>query len=1097
MRVGGSLSFVRYASAANDEGLLGHSALCPYLFACSLVPGSAVPWFCSFVRLFSVPQRNIIMLQQAQPTNPPSNRWALDHLPVLARLIWLASLLLLGGLAFLPVLNIGGMPAAPLISMAHWIFGMGALVLVCELLLAAQRLFQQTQASTVAAHHYLRIRTPNPHTSAGTRSEQKPDGADFWYAAHRLFPERQSAAGPWLATTLSARPDEPIEFGAVIGGGSADLHQQWQAALRQLIIGHCSEASVDSPPDPLANAIQQALGTAGTTLAWAEFLLPHHPSFPLRIPESATADLLGPLLAQLRPRAGMVRYSEAQIVSQPRHDWRSDGFGWRSAAHRRLLQLRNKTQIGSLNSDVQALERKLNDPASNVVLRIVLVADQRAAAQQMLGEIGSVLGQYAQRSGQYNQRFVCASQGFVDLSDVPSAAPQRLPWRAWVGAILIGCVLARIAWQWPIGLVPLLPLPTWLFPLLRTLFALLWLFAPVLVAMAQLRGSTQARQIHWRNRLVARAPRIAPPLPLLLPMPAWWSPVILSAGELGGIWHLPSPNLGGLVRWLPARHLPAPPHAFIDNPTISVPTGQSSRRLRIGHALRSDGRFAAIGPSLYDLRTIGHLTAGMGAGKSRFFANLCNQLMDEGFTLIDGKGDDAGNLTATVRQYIPREDEWRVVLLDITDTDWPIGVNPLAGIAIETPGAVDRVTAQIQSIFARIDPEGWSAAPGMQQFLDMSTRLVVETVPQPTIAHVKQALIDEAYRKKLLAQSTKSEVNTFWQIIYPSSSDQQKTSMNALMRRFDKLLLADVVRTLITQGQPTFRFHDAIAKQLIVLCPIPHVTYGPLAATAAMLLFQSFLRDAFERPGSATTRRDYPLIVDEFQVLVEHGATQDVAVAITQLRSLGIPTLYAHQAMAQVGDLRDLMLINAENRILMRTQEPDASMYASHYAAAGLSGADIASQEPSEHQYARFVVGGQVVGPISMVPLAWPSALNIALEPYHGPDWQAIQPSSYPAVGTRPLEEDVSAYDQQLLALIYATPYRDELAQRLAKRLSDEEWQLMQSRWAAIARAQRQYILDHPGCIPERNERVRWLSRLGYARPRLLAEAEFLRIRCA
>jgi hypothetical protein len=53
----------------------------------------------------------------------------------------------------------------------------------------------------------------------------------------------------------------------------------------------------------------------------------------------------------------------------------------------------------------------------------------------------------------------------------------------------------------------------------------------------------------------------------------------------------------------------------------------------------------------------------------------------------------------------------------------------------------------------------------------------------------------------------------------------------------------------------------------------------------------------------------------------------------------------------------------------------------------------------------------------------------------------------------------------------------------------------MNSRWAAIARVQRQYILDHPGCIPERNERVRWLSRLGYARPRLLAEAEFLRIR--
>jgi len=39
--------------------------------------------------------------------------------------------------------------------------------------------------------------------------------------------------------------------------------------------------------------------------------------------------------------------------------------------------------------------------------------------------------------------------------------------------------------------------------------------------------------------------------------------------------------------------------------------------------------------------------------------------------------------------------------------------------------------------------------------------------------------------------------------------------------------------------------------------------------------------------------------------------------------------------------------------------------------------------------------------------------------------------------------------------------------------------------------------LQNPGCIPNRDERVRWLSRLGYARPRLLAESEFLRIRRA
>jgi hypothetical protein len=66
-----------------------------------------------------------------------------------------------------------------------------------------------------------------------------------------------------------------------------------------------------------------------------------------------------------------------------------------------------------------------------------------------------------------------------------------------------------------------------------------------------------------------------------------------------------------------------------------------------------------------------------------------------------------------------------------------------------------------------------------------------------------------------------------------------------------------------------------------------------------------------------------------------------------------------------------------------------------------------------------------------------------------------------------------------------------------ANQLSGTQWSLLCERWCAISAAQRQYILNHPGCIPDRDERVRWLSRLGYARPRLLAEAEQLRMQAA
>jgi hypothetical protein len=295
----------------------------------------------------------------------------------------------------------------------------------------------------------------------------------------------------------------------------------------------------------------------------------------------------------------------------------------------------------------------------------------------------------------------------------------------------------------------------------------------------------------------------------------------------------------------------------------------------------------------------------------------------------------------------------------------------------------------------------------------------------------------------------------------------------------------------VTQEQPTLDLRAAIERQLIVLVPLPHVTYGPLAATAAMLVFQAFVRAAFERPGDSTSRRDYPLIVDEFQVLVEHGATQDVAAALSQLRALGIPAIYAHQALAQLGDLRDLMLINAENRVILRTQEPDASVYASLYAASGLSAIDISSQEPNEHQYARFVVGGAPAGPFSIEPLPWPSFVEAPVGPYAGPNWQTIVPGDHaPSCDEASLQ--LRDYDRELCRLIYRTPFDEARVARLAQAANDE-WRLVNQRWQAIAQVQRQHIIEHPGCISDRVERVLWLSRLGFARPRLLAETEYRR----
>jgi hypothetical protein len=892
---------------------------------------------------------------------------------------------------------------APAQTIVWWIVLAGLYVLLAELVVAAVTLGCARARWRGQPASYMRMRAPDPARSI--RAERQGASAiDLWHSLYGLLP----AAGqcgtpqPYLALLISARPDQPVEFGAAIGGARPAAGGEL-AALREIIAGYLPDALTDCPPDPLI----QALDTMERPVIRSAVLAPVRGlQLPLRRLDEADGELLGPLVARLRPPAGQVQYAEYAVALQPADPHSAVLALWHARAMRFIQR-----QGAAASTDVSAgrLARKLAEPLFFVTLRVTLVAETRAAGMHMLRDIGASLGQYA-TGGWPAQR--------LTLRSVQVAGP----------------------------------------------------------------GASRRALAHLRPAIL-RSPRCIWPLPaLLLPAALGRPPAVLGAGELAGLWHAPGQALAGLVRWLPCRHLPAPAQAFIAD--LCSSQASAPERLTLGHALRSDGSWRPVGPTLRDLRQVLHVTAGMGGGKSRLLANLAQQMLPHGLFLIDGKGDDAGNLTRTVAQLVPIQDERRLVLLDITDHDWPISLNPLSALDRSRPGALDQAIASLESIFARLDPETWHQAPGMQQFLGHAARLVIETEPQPTLAHVQRALADQRYRAMLLERGPSDDVALFWGETFPRMPDSQRSSQLALLRRFEKLLASDLLRNIVTQQRAAIDLDRLFDERLIVLCPIPHVTYGALASTAAMLILMLFLRAAFQRPGTAQTRADYPLIVDELQVLVEHGATQDMALALSQLRSLGIPAVYAHQTLAQLGDLRDALLVNAENRVIIRTQEPDASIYARHYAASGLAAADISSQEPAEHQYARFMVHGAVVPLCSIKPLGWPEAGQQRQAGAARLDWRTIVPAGPPAR---------AAFDRRLAHMLHG-PYRQSLAVELAHSQAGD-WRTIAERWDAIAAAQRLAILSDPDLVPDQAQRQRWLSRLAWARPRLLVEAEQLRRR--
>jgi hypothetical protein len=363
---------------------------------------------------------------------------------------------------------------------------------------------------------------------------------------------------------------------------------------------------------------------------------------------------------------------------------------------------------------------------------------------------------------------------------------------------------------------------------------------------------------------------------------------------------------------------------------------------------------------------------------------------------------------------------------------------------------------------------------------------LIETVPTPTLAAIKQVLQDEAYRNQLLNKCTNVEVLTFWRQTFPKTSAQQKSSLDALLRRLDDPLISELTRYLLTIERPTIDLGAAIHQGHIVVFALPHNTLGGLAPFVAMLVFFSIVRAAYHRPGTDQTRSTVPVIIDEFQQFVSHGDAGDVQAAISQLRALGIGLVLAHQSLSQLGTLRDELLQNVTNRLILQTGEPDASVYARMYANAGLTAGHIAGQHPREHQYAVLRGADGAAAMSSIQPLPWPKPASLRVTPSRI-RWYQERPSADP-----PLQTPLT--DAEIIQLVYFCDDIAAAAERLA-RLSEAEWHALNDRWDQIRVAQRTVMLQHPGCIPNQDARQRWLSRLGFASPRVLAAASYLRQR--
>src|ERR1017187_8345145 len=149
-----------------------------------------------------------------------------------------------------------------------------------------------------------------------------------------------------------------------------------------------------------------------------------------------------------------------------------------------------------------------------------------------------------------------------------------------------------------------------------------------------------------------------------------------------------------------------------------------------------------------------------GSGKSTFLFNLAmgDISRGEGVAVIDPHGD----LALDILDAIPRSRINDVCYLDVTDTERPVGFNPVTHIAAERRALA---AAGIVSAFKHLWSDSWG--PRLEHFLYHGIHTLIFR-RHATLIDLTRVYLDDVFRERLLRSVTDVETLRFWRGEFPS-----------------------------------------------------------------------------------------------------------------------------------------------------------------------------------------------------------------------------------------------------------------------------------------------------------------------------------------
>jgi len=375
--------------------------------------------------------------------------------------------------------------------------------------------------------------------------------------------------------------------------------------------------------------------------------------------------------------------------------------------------------------------------------------------------------------------------------------------------------------------------------------------------------------------------------------------MLLNVDELTTLLHLPSENILSKKLFSATRKTKEAPAIAKGKPFVIGENYHNSIQTRVTLGIEERLKHT-------------HIIGATGTGKSTLIANLILQDIKAGMGII--LFDPHGDLADDIIDRIPTGRINDVVLVDPSDTEYPIGLNILQAHS-DTEKEV--LSSDLVAAFRKY---ATSWGDQMNAVFGNAILAILESTKGGSLNDLRRFLIEKEFRNSFLKNVTDLSVIYYWQKEYPFL---KTNSIGPILTRLDTFLRPKSIRNMVVQ-KTGLDFESLLNSNKIVLLKLSQGLIGMENSFLLGSLMLSKIHQAIFRRQQQANRNPIFIYLDEFQNFI----TPSIKEMLSGIRKYNVGLTLSHQDLQQLqredGELLNSVLGNITTRIVFRVGEPDA-----------------------------------------------------------------------------------------------------------------------------------------------------------------------------